>query len=77
VSKQAKKYHQELQTPDIAVFDWNNMVVFDFSGMSRNPKLARAIWFSEAGKNHNQYQTFRSLLLGFLIRSLLRHNLIN
>ena len=80
VSKQAIKYHEELQTADVAVFDWNNMVVFDFSGMSEtpiNPKLARAIWFSETGKIHNQYQTFRAFLLGFLIRSLLRHNLVD
>jgi hypothetical protein len=80
LSKQAVKYHEELQTADVAIFDWNNMVVFDFSGMSetpQNPKLARAIWFSEAGKNHNQHQTFRALLLGFLIRALRRSNLVN
>jgi hypothetical protein len=79
VSKQTRKYHEELGTADIAVFDWNTMVAFDFSGMAEtaeNPKLARAIWFSEADKSHNQYQTFRAFLLGFLIRSLLRHNLV-
>jgi hypothetical protein len=116
LSKQAKKYHGESHTADVAIFDWNNMVVFDFSGMFEtpiNPKLTRAIvricpclahagdkkvkrfhfseiigrlpyvratvtaiWFSEAGKNHNQHQTFPAFLLGFLIRALRRHNLV-
>jgi hypothetical protein len=54
LSKQAKKYYEGIHTADIAIFDWNSMVVFDFSGMSEaltNPKLARAIWVSEAGKH--------------------------
>ncbi|PGH12372.1 hypothetical protein AJ79_04320 [Helicocarpus griseus UAMH5409] len=75
VSKQARKYHQALGVADVALFDWNNMFVFDFSGMSEtvaHPKLARGIWFSEAGQNHRNHETFRAFLLGFLIRALHR-----
>jgi hypothetical protein len=80
VSKQAKKYHKELPIADVAIFDWKNMVVLDFSGVSEtpgNPKLARAIWFSEAADKSSNHQTFRALLLGFLIRALRRYDLVN
>lgn len=79
VSKKAKKYHKENDVTDVALFDWNKMVLFDFDGMAEDaetPKLARAIWFAEEGQNHKGYETFRSVLPGFLLRALERHGLV-
>ena len=78
LSKQAKKY-SSLGIPDVALFDWDAMFIFDFHDMNEdalNPVLARGIWFTEAGKDHSQGQTFRMALYGFLIRALRRHQVI-
>ncbi len=79
LSKQAKKYSRKLHVSDVALFDWNSMFIFDFSGRNENsatPRLARGIWFQEENQNHNVGETFRSVLLGFLIRALLRNQII-
>ncbi|KAK9235324.1 hypothetical protein V1525DRAFT_390548, partial [Lipomyces kononenkoae] len=54
VSKQAKKYSRNANIPDVAVFDWNAMVIFDFSGLREdalNPVLARCTFFKEVVNN--------------------------
>ena len=79
-SKQVAKYHKSTKIEDIALFDWNALVIFDFSGAVEtpaNPRLVRAIWFEEKSKNHRQYQTFRSMTLGYLLRALRRHGFVN
>ncbi|MCJ1260006.1 hypothetical protein MMC24_007846 [Lignoscripta atroalba] len=77
LSKQARKYSASV--PDVALFDWSTMFIFDFNGMDEdilNPILANGIWFTESTSNHNQGESFRTLLLGFLVRALVRHNII-
>jgi hypothetical protein len=54
------------------------MLVFDFDAVNEDaldPVLARAIWFSESGISRPN-QTFRIVLLGFLIRALRRYNIV-
>lgn len=81
VSKQAKKYYLHANITDVAVFDWNEMVVFDFKDVSEiNLQLVKFIWFSENNRTDGQCdarQTFRTVLLGFLLRALKRHGLLN
>ncbi|ERF71819.1 hypothetical protein EPUS_01734 [Endocarpon pusillum Z07020] len=46
LSKQAKKYCLKLSAPDVAIFDWHAMFVFDFTGMDEDaydPVLAKGI----------------------------------
>ena len=76
VSKQAKKYSEEI-APDVAVFDWEHMFIFDFTDVredASDPKLCRGIWFEESAQHQNDKETFRMVLLGFLIRALRRYN---
>lgn len=76
---QSTKKYSSLGIPDVALFDWDAMFIFDFHDMNEdalNPVLARGIWFTEAGKDHSQGQTFRMALYGFLIRALRRHQVI-
>lgn len=81
VSKQARNYSQKGGTPDVAVFDWKSMVVYDFSIVSEtleSPSPTLLTWFSETGTNYvdsGNMKTFRALLLGFLLRALKRHGL--
>ncbi|PGH28295.1 hypothetical protein AJ80_00186 [Polytolypa hystricis UAMH7299] len=80
LSKQAKKYYRNTTTPDVALFDWGAMFIFDFSGMNENalnPVLARGIWFSESDSGPSQGISFRMVLLGFIVRALRRRNLIS
>ncbi|KAM5446381.1 putative 4-carboxymuconolactone decarboxylase [Microsporum audouinii] len=65
LSKQAKKYHQAASVADVAIFDWNEMFIFDFSGTPSNPQFPRGISFSESS-NITPGATFRSVLLAFL-----------
>lgn len=44
VVRAGKKYSNNVGTPDMAIFDWNAMFVFDFSDMT---KLAKRVWFKE------------------------------
>lgn len=44
VVKAGKKYSNNVGTPNVAIFDWNAMFVFDFSDMSI---LVRRVWFKE------------------------------
>jgi hypothetical protein len=79
LSKQARKYYATVGTPDIAVFDWHTMFVFNFDGFDEgalNPALVEGTWFTEAGKNPSQGNTFRMVLYGFLIRALMRLSII-
>jgi hypothetical protein len=55
LSKQVKKY-SSLGLPDVTLFDWGAMFVFDFYDMNEdtlNPVLAKGIWFTEVGKDHS------------------------
>lgn len=79
-TKQAQKYAEQLETPDVAIFDWNNLFILDFSTMDpdrRRPKLARGIWFNEEGKDHQNLHTLRAVLLGFLLRAMSRYPVIS
>lgn len=79
LSKQARKYSENVKVPDVAIFDWNAMFIFDFNGMNenaQNPVLASGIWFTESNSSAGQGETFRTILLGFLIRTLRRHHLV-
>lgn len=72
VSKQAKKYARTCK--DVAIFDWNCMMVYDFSDVDEDaspPKPTRGIFFDEGTPANGQ--TFRLVLLGFLIRAINRH----
>ncbi|KAK2880685.1 hypothetical protein FQN49_000454 [Arthroderma sp. PD_2] len=74
LSQQATKYHQATGVVDIAMFDWNEMVVLDFTGVSNdpaNPQFPHAILFSESTQPYGG-PTFRSVLLAFLMRALAR-----
>ncbi|KAJ9373622.1 hypothetical protein DTO282F9_2830 [Paecilomyces variotii] len=78
--KQAYKYAEQLEIPDVAIFDWNNLFILDFSTMDpdgRQPKLAKGIWFNEEGKDHQNLQTFRAVLFGFLLRAISRYPVIS
>ncbi|OAX81621.1 hypothetical protein ACJ72_04032 [Emergomyces africanus] len=78
LSKQARKYAETIGAPDVAIFDWDKMFIFNFYGMAehlRNPVLAKGIWFEE-GNNSQQGHTFRMILFGFLVRALQRHGII-
>ncbi|EDN08860.1 predicted protein [Histoplasma mississippiense (nom. inval.)] len=47
LSKQARKYAQNTGAPDVAIFDWDKMFIFNFYGMAehlQNPVLAKGIW---------------------------------
>ena len=71
VSKQAKKYSKICK--DVAIFDWNCMMVYDFHDVEEQmPSLkpARGIFFDEQASGN---ETFRLVLLGFLIRAMKRH----
>ena len=68
VSRQASKYAN--LCPDIALFDWNSMFIFDFSGEDDDDELPLGTFFQE---EPNGGITFREMLLCFLIRALARH----
>ena len=74
IAKQTRKY------ADIAVFDRNAMFVFDYKDMdydSSNPRPAKGTWFRETDAMPARGHTFRSMLLGLLIRGLQRNGFIN
>ncbi|OBT90796.1 hypothetical protein VE02_00666 [Pseudogymnoascus sp. 03VT05] len=81
ISKQAKKYSQHGDMLDVAVFDWKAMIVFDFSDVSEtleNPRPTRLCAFQELTASDVDISngfTFRTFLLGFLIKALWRHGL--
>ncbi|KAK2739587.1 hypothetical protein FQN57_006549 [Myotisia sp. PD_48] len=71
IAKQAKKYSQ-LVAPHVAVFDWDSMFIFDFSPLAysryhMHEKPPTGIFFN---KDSHGEETFRNLLLGFLLRAL-------
>lgn len=79
LSKQAKKYSSSVGVEDVAIFDWGVMFIFDFSGVDedkRYPTIPKGIWFEEMSRNTDKGDTFRSLLLGFLIWALIRKNVL-
>lgn len=70
LSLQLQKYREDCE--DVAIFDWFSMFVFDFSETNEDaecPILSRGIF-------SNKSVEFRPLLLGMIVRSLLRRNLI-
>lgn len=70
LSLQLQKYREDCE--DVVIFDWFSMFIFDFSETNEDaecPILSRGIFSSNSVE-------FRSLLLGMIIRSLLRRNLI-
>ncbi|EEP77869.1 predicted protein [Uncinocarpus reesii 1704] len=70
LSKQLVNY--ESVCSDIALFDWNNMMVFDFAETNEDllvPKFTSVVF--ESDPLH-----FRSLLLGMIVRSLKRRGII-
>ena len=78
LSKQARKYASNMGIEDVAIFDWGVMFIFDFSGIDEDkqyPTIPRGIWFEEISRNTDKGDTFRSLLLGFLIRALTQKNI--
>ena len=80
VAKQTKKYADDLGVTDIAVFDWNAMFVFDYNNIdydSSNPRPAKRTWFRETDVMPARGHTFRSMLLGLLIRGLQKNGIIN
>ena len=74
VSKQLNKYHEKLVVDDIAVFDWNTMLLLDFKGATDNsasPVFPKALFLKEG-----QGVTFRMVLFAFLIRALRRKHVL-
>lgn len=64
ISRQPTKYSK--LCPDIAVFDWNSLMIFDFSTMDQDENCAaHGAFFQETSG-----ATFRLVLLGWLITSL-------
>jgi hypothetical protein len=74
VSKQLNKYHEKVVVDDIAVFDWNKMLLLDFEGAndsSSPPVFPKALFLQEG-----QGVTFRMVLFAFLIRALRRKHVL-
>lgn len=75
--KQAAKYSKTLRVDDVAIFDWNNMFIIDYSRWdeeSRHPTLVRGIWVDENPRRRRQdIETFRAALYGFLLRAISRY----
>lgn len=72
VSKQVTKYSSVCK--DVALFDWNSMMIYNFHGFDENaspPKPARGTFFDE--QNPENRETFRLVLLGFIVRALERN----
>lgn len=60
LAKQARKYSASV--PDVAVFDWSMMFIFDFNGTDEdifNPILANGILVTETTSNHNRVKIFK------------------
>lgn len=68
VSRQAVKYSS--LCPDIALFDWNSMFIYDFSGEKKSLEIPMGTFFKE---QQDGGITFREMLLGFLLRALAKH----
>lgn len=71
LSKQVMKYSKTCD--DIALFDWETMIIFDFSETvedARSPIPTKAAHLVE---KKSEGPTFRLLLLGFLLRAVQRH----
>lgn len=67
LSQQMLKYSDECD--DIVIFDWLSMFIFDFSEMEAAPNLPTGIF-------SNNCTQFRGLLLGMIVRSLLRRGFL-
>ncbi|WEW61551.1 hypothetical protein PRK78_007041 [Emydomyces testavorans] len=71
LSKQITKYKTECS--DIALFDWEKMIIFDFGDVNedaRNPRLPKVVL-------EDKTLHFRYLLLGMIVRGLGRAGIIN
>ena len=76
LSKQARKYAR--RTPYVAIFDWDTMALFDFSGTnydSNEPICPRISFFSEhdvddAKEGEDNGLTHRMFLLGFVANAI-------
>lgn len=76
LSRQAKKYSRTCK--NIALFDLNSMVIFDFHGVdedSRNPTPVKLVYVNESDTKEGV--TLRLALLGFLVRGLQRHHALS
>ncbi|EEQ33641.1 hypothetical protein McanMca71_004591 [Microsporum canis] len=75
ISQQLNKYAKDAAVTDLAVFDWSAMFIFDLTDAnydSQTPALAKGTFFQENATNVGLGETFRVLLLGFLLRALER-----
>ncbi len=70
--RQAQKYAFYFAV-DVALFDWRSMFVADFATLDEVTGALEGAWFVERAAGG---ETFRSLLLGFLLRALRRHGII-
>lgn len=65
VSRQAAKYSK--LCPDIAIFDWTSLMIFNFTSLNQEENsAAHGAFFQESTSE----ATFRLVLLDWLIRSL-------
>ncbi|PYH96026.1 hypothetical protein BO71DRAFT_397534 [Aspergillus ellipticus CBS 707.79] len=76
--QQVKKYANNLGINDVAIFDWNTLIVLDIEGLdedSRNHRLARIAKFEEAEytRQFAAGMTFNMMMLGFLLRAMDRY----
>lgn len=76
--QQVKKYARDLKINDVAIFDWNTLIVLDTAGLdedTRAHRLARIAKFAEA-EHTGQFaagNTFNMMMLGFLLRAMDRY----
>lgn len=73
ITDQIMKYLRDSKAPFLAVFDWNTMGIFDFTGYrpeSRAPGYPTFTSMRETKFGPHVHETHRLLLLGFLLRAL-------
>ncbi|KAF2789066.1 hypothetical protein K505DRAFT_254126 [Melanomma pulvis-pyrius CBS 109.77] len=65
-SKQAAAYAIDTQTPFVAIFDWDTMVLFEFNNLKDDNvgEVAFGTWVDENGR-----ETFRKVLLGWVLKA--------
>jgi hypothetical protein len=70
--KQAQKYAVNVAV-DAGISDWESMFLTDFMTLDEDTGALKAAWFVEKAAGD---ETFRTLLLGFLLSALRRHSII-
>lgn len=76
--QQVKKYLRILDIKDVALFDWNHLVILDTEGLNEDtsePRLARFTWFEENrdSRDYENGMTYSMMILGFLLRAMSRY----